>query len=386
LPESLVTDVAVGSTGVLVSYEDIDDEDHLRLVDARTGRRIRWSSPYLSSGEKAVVFEDIALSGKRLVGATRFATVIGRRRRDGLASFDPRSRRMTGWAPRLNGRVLTMAATGMTLYVGGCFRRVNGQARNSLAAFDLRTGRLLPWNPNANPPCVSKLVVSGSAVYFAGEMTTVGGVGRHVLAAVDASTGALEPWNPAPSHPSGSDDDAEVLALSSSGSTMYVGGRFTTIGGATRANLAAFDTATGALTGWSPIVDDAVYAVEPARDTIFIGGAFAHVGSTTRSGLAQIDAATGSVTAFDPKARFDPANLTLRPVGDVLFVGAGGEVRFAGKYTGGITALDASTGRVFDWPGFRLGNEGASAVARDSGRLYVGAGDLVAGYFLVFPF
>jgi len=388
LPESLVSNVAVGSNGVLVSYEDADgdEEDHLRLVDAGAGRRIRWSSPHLSSGEKAVVFEDIALSGKRLVAATRFATVIGRRRRDGLASFDPRSRRMTAWAPRLNGRVLTMAETGTTLYVGGCFRRVNGQARNSLAAFDLRTGRLLPWNPNANPPCVAKLVVSGSTVYFAGEMTTVGGVARRALAAVDASTGALEPWNPAPSHPSGSGDDAEVFALSSSGSTIYVGGRFTAIGGGTRANLAAFDTATGAVTGWNPNVDEAVYAVEPARDTIFVGGAFAHVGPTTRTGLAQIDAATGSATAFDPKARFDSADLTLRPLGDVIFVGANGEVSFAGKYTGGIAALDASTGRVFDWPGFRLGDDGASAVARAKGRLYVGAGDLVAGYFLVFPF
>ncbi|GIW09481.1 MAG: hypothetical protein KatS3mg061_0538 [Dehalococcoidia bacterium] len=46
--------------------------------------------------------------------------------------------------------------------------------------------------------------------------------------------------------------DDWVYALAVSGSTVYVGGGFTSVGGQTRNRLAALDAATGNVTSWNP--------------------------------------------------------------------------------------------------------------------------------------
>ena len=88
------------------------------------------------------------------------------------------------------------------------------------------------WNPNPNG-AVHALAVSGSTVYAGGGFTSIGGQRRHGLAALDTQTGTATPWNP--------NADNDVNALAVSGSTVYAGGYFTSIGGQVRPNLAALD-------------------------------------------------------------------------------------------------------------------------------------------------
>jgi len=107
-----------------IAYEAIETEtDAVRAVDGRTGRNVRWKSRNLPG-----YLGGVAISGGRFLAPSN-AGVIGGHPRHGLAAFDPRTRRMTPWAPRLSGTVLALAASDTTLYVGGCFRRVNGQTR-----------------------------------------------------------------------------------------------------------------------------------------------------------------------------------------------------------------------------------------------------------------
>ena len=82
-----------------------------------------------------------------------------------------------------NGRVEQIVVSGDTAYLVGQFTsmRPYGDAagtgevtRNRAAAIDLSTGALLPWNPNANNT-VQTLAVSGSTVYLGGLFSTVGG-------------------------------------------------------------------------------------------------------------------------------------------------------------------------------------------------------------------
>ncbi len=119
--------------------------------------------------------------------------------------------------PRIfeNRGVRDLEVRGTTLYVGGAFVGVNGQARANLAAFDLGTDTLMPWNPAPNAT-VFDLTASGSDVYLAGRFTSVGGVPRQGLAAVGAG-GAVLPWAPAGlpanSLPFGLSTPAEGVAL-----------------------------------------------------------------------------------------------------------------------------------------------------------------------------
>ena len=76
--------------------------------------------------------------------------------------------------------------------------------RNHVAAFNIATGTLVAWNPNANGT-VRAIQVVGSTVYLGGSFTQVGGVGRQRLRQVNNSTGAPTSWKPGA--------NAEVLAF-----------------------------------------------------------------------------------------------------------------------------------------------------------------------------
>ena len=57
------------------------------------------------------------------------------------------------------------------------------------------------------------------------------------------------------------DSTSAVYVFRQVGTTMYVGGAFATLGGAPRSNVAAFDATPGALLGFAPSVNGAVWAV-----------------------------------------------------------------------------------------------------------------------------
>lgn len=112
------------------------------------------------------------------------------------------------WATA-NGRVLTIARVNGVVYVGGKFTQMidpSGAvlARNHLAAISAADGHVLPWNPGANN-FVRALAVStdGTKIYIGGDFTTLGGAARTRLAAEAAiapastsTTGTLLAWKP----------------------------------------------------------------------------------------------------------------------------------------------------------------------------------------------
>ncbi len=64
--------------------------------------------------------------------------------------------------------------------------------------------------------------MSGTTVYAGGRFTTIGGQNRNHIAALDATTGAPAAWNP------NAQNELETIAVS--GTTVYAGGYFTSIG------------------------------------------------------------------------------------------------------------------------------------------------------------
>src|SRR4051794_23255989 len=92
--------------------------------------------------------------------------------------------------------------------------------------------------------------------------------------------------------------DGSVLAIAAVGSRVYVGGTFTTVVNAgastalTRNYLFAFDRSTGkVITAFTPAVNGAVETIAPAADgsSIIVGGRFTTVNGVAQRSLAMLD-------------------------------------------------------------------------------------------------
>ena len=173
----------------------------------------------------------------------------------------------TSWCPGPNGTVQALTFSGATLYAGGSFTIIGTETREHIAAIcatancegEVAAGKATAWNPGANAS-VATLAVSGTTVYAGGEFTTIGGEARERIAAICATAncegvvaaGKATAWNPKA--------NGAVNTVGVSGSTVYAGGTFTEIGESLRERVAAVcatakcegEVAAGKATAWNP--------------------------------------------------------------------------------------------------------------------------------------
>lgn len=82
--------------------------------------------------------------------------------------------------------------------------------------------------------------------------------------------------------------------------TVYVGGKFTTVDGATHRNLVLLNTTDGSVvtTFKPPSLDGAVNTLDIAGSRLIVGGIFANADAIAHSGLASVNATTGALDAY----------------------------------------------------------------------------------------
>jgi trimeric autotransporter adhesin len=265
----------------------------------------------------------------------------------GNMSVDP------NWQPNaVGGAVGVLLVSGSTLYIGGSFTNVNGQARNRLAALDKASGTLNSWNPNANGT-IQAMAGNSTNIYIGGEFTSMGGQTRNRLAAVDATSGQPTTWNP------NADDFVQAMAVSNG--RLFVAGYFGVIGAQTRSCVASFDLGTGQLEAWNPnvqsstIVQPTVFCLAVSGSTVYLGGGFSLVGGVTRVNVAAVDATTGLATSWDAHADYGfSSGIPLASIqgmgifGNTLFVG-GNLINIGGQPRKFAAALDLTTGNATTW-------------------------------------
>lgn len=218
---------------------------------------------------------------------------------------------------QINGVVWSQAVAGNTVYVTGSFTKARppGVApggpgeidANNVFAFDITTG-----NPVTNfthsfdgQGLIVRVTPDGKTVYFGGDFTAVDGQARAHVASFDVATGAMLDWAPR--------TDGQVRGFAFAGDTVYVGGNFRSSGGVPRSELAAWNTTSKSITPWAPSAagDGFVWdmVTSPDSSRIIIGGSFTTLNGAAAYGMASIDAATGSALPWAATDRIKSAGL-----------------------------------------------------------------------------
>ncbi|HEX5565328.1 MAG TPA: fibronectin type III domain-containing protein [Streptomyces sp.] len=260
-----------------------------------------------------------------------------------------------------DARVAAISISNGTAYIGGSFTHVKNRAgvsspRAGLAAIDTGTCDLLPWSAAVSGDVLALQAV-GNTVYVGGSFTSINGASRSGLAALDASDATLLPF----SHKL----DGSVHALATSGAKVYAGGDFRNVDGAGRHRLAAFSTSTGALDqGWAPDASRTVDALAMSADlgSVYVGGRFTSLNSESAPDyLASVDSDTGDLQpGFGPD--LDAPVLALAADSRGVYAGTGG---LGGHLA--VLNLDGSLQRpVYQTDG------GVQAVAVSGDSLYAG--------------
>ncbi len=293
------------------------ERNGIAAVNVLTGNVTAWN-PNASGGWLLYPYvSSLAVSPD---GTTIYAvgvfTSIGGQERNYIAALDAVTGNATAWNPNPDSevRAVALSADGNTVYVGGDFTSIGGLARKNIASLYASTGNVTAWNPIASGspyPYVDSLAVSadGSTVYVGGNFDSIGGQARNNIAALDASTGHATSWDPNPN------GGVFSLAISPDGSTVYPGGGFSYIGSENRSNIAALDASTGNATAWDPGANGIVYALALSQDgkTLCIGGGFTSIGSRARDGFAVFDEVSVPTPTPTPTATPTPTPTPVSP-------------------------------------------------------------------------
>ncbi|HWU44037.1 MAG TPA: hypothetical protein VN132_11385, partial [Bdellovibrio sp.] len=263
---------------------------------------------------------------------------------------------------KVSGTVYAAVADGNGgFYIGGSFTSVFGLVRTNLAHI-LPNGTLDAWSPNPNNTVLT-LVVDGTTLYVGGSFTSLNsGTTRNRLASFDTTSGTLTSWNP--------NANAAPISMVVQGGTLYVGGAFTSLnGGTTRNYLASFDTTTGALSSWNPNGGASVRALAISGSVLYAGGDFTSMnGGTTRNYLASFDTTTGNLTAWDPNANTTVNSLLVS--GTTLYVGGAFTSLNGGTTRNYLASFDTTNGNLNSWD--PNANTSVYSISINGTNLYVG--------------
>ena len=231
-----------------------------------------------------------------------------------------------------NGVVYAIEIIGDDLYIGGTFNSVNGVPASRIAKWS--GGAWSALDSGCNSTVNALTAIGSSELYVGGAFTLAGGVDNTVKVAkwsgsawAPLSTGISTGGDVLSLAASGSDlyvggtfnsgvvkwsggswtalgsgcGSGGVYALTLSGTTLYVGGGFTLVGGGASNRIAKWDTTSIDNTGWSSVIANGgvsggiLYAIEVLNNNVlYLGGAFTSVAGTTAGKCAKWNGSTAT--------------------------------------------------------------------------------------------
>jgi hypothetical protein len=273
----------------------------------------------------------IAVGGGRVFVYGTFTSFRGAPRHY-LASLDAATGKLTDWAPYPDGQVFGIGYYENKVYVAGQFTNIDATPRQRFAVFDATTGALTTKTyTDSDLGSINAMVVQDGTVYIADS---------YFLEAIDAASCTLK-WF---AYTNMSINDVAV-----EGPRVFVGGRFTSINGVPRANLAALDLNWGTVLPWDPSPNGVVSRLAASGNVLYVAGSFSIIGQTTpaqRDRFAAVDITTCNPTAWNPGIGGQATDLIAS--GGVLYV-AGSFTEIAGTRRNCLAALNLSDGSATSW-------------------------------------
>ena len=377
--------------------------NYIAAIDSASGIPTGWN-PNTNLDVNSIAVSDSVIYAGDLFGT------VGGLPRAGIAALDKATGAPTPWrSDAVGGVVHVVAVSGGTIYAGGEFSMIGTTPRRYLAAIDVatNTGAALGSESRRPDQCprarrldpvhgrrfqldrrsaatdaggdrhrapvslcrgtpesaairhpTSWLSASAGHRCMWGQLLGRGGQLRNNLACLGAGSALSTPWNPDVYNEFG---PTEVDCVTTDGSRVYIGGRFTSVGSTPRAHLAAIDATTGlAVPGWRPDPDgQVVYAVEVYGSQLYFSGIFTHAGGSVRNNIAAVDRISGALTSWPSRVGSGGAHYAL---------GAGDGVIYAGDY--GLCERDTVAGASNAWTGNIFGD--VAAILVDGPRVYAG--------------
>ena len=174
------------------------------------------------------------------------------------------------------------------------------------------------------------------------------------LTSAQAATGRADVPSAVPAAFTPGVSNGQVLGMAQVGSTMVVGGTFSSVTAAgstaaiARTKVFAFDATTGAISSFAPSVNGNVETVAagPTANTVYLGGSFTTVNGVKASRIALLDLSTGqAVPSFKTNTGFNGIVEDLQLSGGRLFVG-GSFSKYQSFTHAGLATLNPTTGVV----------------------------------------
>jgi V8-like Glu-specific endopeptidase len=291
--------------------------------------------------------------------------------------------------------VNSIVATESSVYVGGAFKRIGGQNRTNLAKLNVMDGgadpnwdssiRLLPGQIGYQAQ-VHAVALSQSHLYVGGNFSSIGEVPSSALARLRTANGARDASFPAQIQVPG---NVSACALQPDGK-IVLGGSFSYAAGLIRQNLARVNRDGTLDRTWAPNPDGPVSSIAITEGAVFVGGRFTQIGGQQRQGLAKIPSQSDTADlAWNPNPELpstpDSGLVTaLIASGSNLFV-AGVFTQIGGRtrtnlaklttFGSGEADLDWAPNPVPRYPDMTLvGLPPIGAIALSGTTLYVGPG------------
>ncbi len=247
----------------------------------------------------------IAVSGSNIYVGGSF-TKAGTTTVNNIAVWNTSSSSWSAMGSGTNGTVNALTINGSTLYAGGQFTTANGTTSNYIASWNTGSSAWSTLTPSGGSAGVSgpvyALTMCNGNLYAGGKFNTANGTTVNNIVEWTGSnwttltsggnTGVSSTTIISPAGVASAAYDAPVMALTSNGTTLYVGGDFNNAGGSSGFNNIASWSTTGS--AWSKLSnggnsgmtvnngDNAnVYALTNFNGNIIAGGDFQDAGGVS---------------------------------------------------------------------------------------------------------